>query len=121
MATTFYFANTVTAPVSPTVQAAWNVSTGNTYRMMYPSKSKYPLSSGATITSAAAGAVSPRKVLIQTYMTKPLAAQTILSGSTISMQMRFFYSNSSGNTAQAFVYVRVCDESGANITTGITA
>jgi hypothetical protein len=115
--TVLFFAGTVTAPVSPTVNAAWNVTTGNTYKMMYPSKTTYCLvAAGSTPTSGASGAASPRQILIQTYMTQPLQAQTVNSGATFYLQMRFNLSTTAGVAGQAKIFLRTCDESGLNIT-----
>lgn len=115
MATRFYIDRLITAPVSPTIQAAWTVTSGNTYTMMYPSKSAYcVIAAAATITSGQAGAVAPQKMIAGTIISQPLIAQTILSGSTISMQIRGA-KNASTPTCSLIMYVRYCNEDGSNI------
>lgn len=113
--TRFYLDRLITAPCSPTLQAAWNVTTGNTYSMMYPSKSKYSLvASPLAKVSGASGAVAPRKMLISTYVSQPLLAQTILTGTVISMQIKCGKNNTL-QTESLIVYVRYCNVDGSNV------
>lgn len=117
MATRLYLHSQVTAASSPTVQAGWNVTTGNLYKMLYPGKTLYASGTAVnTITSAQVGAAAPRKVLIQTYLTQPLPAQTINSASTISGQIKCALNSTTSTTGQLFVYIRLCNEDGTNIT-----
>lgn len=115
--TRFYIYNTITAPISPTVQAAWNVTTGNVYRMMYANsnKTKFPITAAVVVhTSGASGAAAPRKMLSATYISLPLIAQTVNSGSTISSQIRC-QKNGSAQTEPMIIYFRLCNEDGTNV------
>lgn len=113
--TRFYFDRLLTAPISPTVNAAWNITSTNTYTMIFPSKSQFSLlTTGVSITSGASGAASPKTLLSGTLISQPLVAQTIASGSTISMQMRLA-KNGSTQVTNGLVYIRYCNEDGTNI------
>lgn len=113
--TRFYLGATVAAPVTPTVNAAWNVTSGALFRMMYPSKSRYwNVSSQAAYASGQAGAVAPRKMLTQVYLSQPLKPQTISSGSTISIQIRC-QKNNSAPTCNLIAYFRICNEDGSSV------
>ncbi len=116
--TRFYIFRGFATAVSPTVNAAWNVTTGNTFAMCFPSKSGQAVTlNNASVTSGQSGAASPRKMLLSTFISQPLIAQTISSGSTISAQFRANSSSTaSGNTTQLTLYFRYCDENGTNIT-----
>src|SRR5438045_391722 len=115
MATRFYSYRLQTAPISPTVNGAWTKTSGNTYTMMYPSKSAYCLIAAAgSLTSQTSSTTSPQKLIAATFISQPLIAQTILSGSTISMQIRISKS-STASTGLIIVYFRWCNEDGTNI------
>lgn len=115
MATRFYICNAITAPVSHTFQAAWNVTTGAARRMMYPGKTLYAaVSNSANVASGASGAVAARKMLTVAFQSQPLIAQTINSGSTIGMQFRCT-KNETPPTCSLIAYVRLCNEDGTNL------
>lgn len=115
MATRFYFDNAITAPVSHTFQAAWNVTTGAVRRMMYPGKTLYAaVSATVNVASGASGAVAARKMLTVAFLSQPLIAQTINSGSTIGIQFRCT-KNETPPTCSLIAYVRLCDEDGTNL------
>jgi hypothetical protein len=106
--TIFYLDRLTTAPISPTVNAAWGITTANTYVMMYPGKTLYARSvANATITSDQIGAAAVKKGLIQTYISQPLIAQTLSSGGTISMQIKGNMSSTSSRTGQLYMYARL--------------
>lgn len=108
-----YFFRLITMPYSPTVNAGWNTTSGNTYVLTMPNKNYGIIQASGLITSGASGATGPRKMLSQTYITQPLQAQTLLSGSTISMQIRMNANGTSGVTTHTgFIYARVMNENG---------
>lgn len=115
MATRFYLNNLKTAPISPSINAGWTVTSGNTYRMLYPSLTQFSVNAGSVvITSGSSGTTPPQKMICTTMISQPLIAQTINSGSTISMQIKA--SKSAGvPIGLLFVYFRWCDDDGTNI------
>jgi hypothetical protein len=114
--TRFYFDRSVTAPITFTPNAAWNTTAVNTFVMMYESKTFFAQNiSNATITSDQVGAAAPRKSLMQTYISRPMNAQTILSGVTFSLQMRITIASTASTTGQGQIYVRLCNEDGTNL------
>jgi hypothetical protein len=111
--TTVYLYRTITLPYSPTVNAGWNTTSGNTYVLMMPNKNYGILVASGTITSGASGGAGPKKMLSQTWMTQPLQAQTLASASTISIQIRMNANGTSGVTTHTgFIYARVMNEDG---------
>jgi hypothetical protein len=113
--TLLYSDRSVTAPVSPTVNAAWTVTSGNTYTMLLNSKSAYcVITSAANFVSGASTTTAPQKMLAATFISQPLIAQTINSGSTVSAQFRAL-KNASAGTGQLTFYVRYCNEDGTNV------
>jgi hypothetical protein len=111
-----YPARTVTAPITFTPNAAWNTTAVNTFVMMYESKTFFAQNvTNATITSDQVGAAAPRKSLMQTYVSRPMVAQTIPNGTTFSLQMRIAISSTSSTTGQGQIYVRLCNEDGTNV------
>lgn len=114
--TRFYFDRLITAPISPTINAAWTVTATGVYDMMYPSKTKFWVNTTtATLQSNQAGATPPAKMIIATLISQPLLAQTIATSSTISMQILCFKGTSLVTTA-LIMYVRLCNQDGTNIT-----
>jgi hypothetical protein len=112
MATRLYLFRLVTMPYSPTVNAGWNITTGNTYVLMMPNRNYGITQTIATPTSGASGA-APKKLLCQTYISQPLQAQTLSSGSTISIQIRMNANGTGGVTTHTgFMYARVINENG---------
>lgn len=87
---------------TPAFNAGWNVTSGaarfvlDTYRDATTIASK---------TSGQTGAASPRKMLVDQFITPPLAAQTI--NGTLDGQIRENQSSVSSTTMQGFVYVRL--------------
>ncbi len=110
MATRLYFDRLVTSAYAPTVNAAWNVTTGNAYTALL--FGKVFTASAATLTSGVTGAASTRELLIQTWISPVLAGQTILSGSTISAQVRTSISSTSLRSGAGKVYIRLMNEDG---------
>lgn len=114
--TRIYFNRNVTAPISPTINAAWTVTSGNLYYMCFPNgKTQFTnRSTNLTVTTGASGTTPPQKMIGLTFISQPLAAQTISTGTVISFQMRASRSSSIGMAL--ILYVRVCDADGTNIT-----
>lgn len=107
--TKFYLNLGVVCPIQPTRNAAWNVFSGNTFNMTKPVKD------GSTIASTQSGntgAAAVRKILIKTFISEPLAAQTISSGSTVSGQIRGNMSSVSSRTGQGWMYFRIINPDG---------
>lgn len=114
--TRFYFDRITVAPISPTINAAWTITTGNTFHMLFPSKSAFPLNSlVGTFVSATSTTTSPQKMICATFISTPLTAQTISNGTVFSMQMKGSKS-SSLSTGLLTIYVRLCDAAGTTIT-----
>lgn len=107
--TRLYLNLNTAAAVSPTFNASWNVTSGAS---RYQLEIKKDGSTIASKTSGAAAVAAVRKLLIDQFVTRPLKAQTIASGSTLAMQARFNQSSTSSTTGQGFVYIRVCNSSG---------
>lgn len=115
MATRFYLERLTTPAVSPAIQAAWTVTPGAGFFMMFPSKTAYCKNTATgNQTSGSSGTTAPKKMICASYISQPLIAQTIASGSTISMQIRASKS-ATASTGLLFVYFRWCDENGTNI------
>lgn len=111
--TTLYFFRTVAiTSYNPTANAGWTVTTGNSWATMMPNKTYGVSVVNAAITSAVTGAAAARKLIIATYISQPLIAQTINSGSTISGQWRTNMSSTSSRTGQGWIYVRLLNEDG---------
>ncbi len=116
-AQTRFIQSNITAPFSPTVNAGWTQAGGNTYKMMYPGKNTFSYIQGVgNVSSAAIGFAAPAKGIIMTFISQPLQAQTLASGSTFSGQLRCAISTTSGTTGQLFAYVRKCNEDGTTLT-----
>lgn len=114
--TRFYFDRLTVAPISPTINAAWTITTGNTFHVIFPSKSLFPINTGnGTLVSATSTTTSPQKMICATFISTPLTAQTISNGTVFSMQMRGSKS-SSLSTGLLTIYVRLCDAAGTTIT-----
>jgi hypothetical protein len=113
MATRLYLYRTVTMPYSPAVNAGWTNSTGNGYVLMMPNKNYGLTVVSAAVTSGTSGAAAPKKLLSQVYISQPLIAQTINSGSTINVQIRINGNTTSGVTSHVgFMYARVINADG---------
>jgi hypothetical protein len=111
-----YFDRSVTAPITFTPNAAWNVTAVNVFTMMYESRTFFAQNiSNASITTDQVGAAAPRKCLAFTGVSRPMVAQTIPSGTTFSLQMRSSIVSTSSTTGQVQIYVRVCNEDGTNL------
>lgn len=107
--TKLYLNMGVACPIANTLNANWNVTGGNAYLMMKPVKD---LSTVASFTSNNTGAAAVRKLIIRTFTTEPLAAQTIASGSTISGQIRGNMSSVTSRSGQGWIYMRVLNQDG---------
>lgn len=103
-----------TSPVSPAVKSDWNVTSPNIFVRLWPTKFSGVNTSNVNATSGASGVASPRKMLIGSWISPPLVAQTIASGSTITGQMKL--SRNGTFTVVGIIYIRLCDEDGTNIT-----
>jgi len=114
-AQTRYYLNTgTTSPVSPAANAGWNVTTGAIRYQMSEVKDGSTL---ANNTSAAVGAVAVRKVLIDQWVSLPLAAQTITG--TLTGQIRYDISSTTSTTGQGFCYLRIISNDGTSIVTEV--
>ncbi len=106
MATRFYLTQ-VTSLFTPTVNAAWNVTTGNVVDVLLP----YQLQeSGTNLTSGATGAAAVRKILIRQFVSQPLEAQTI--NGTVSGQGFIRMSSVTARTGEGFIYFRIINKDG---------
>lgn len=92
---------------APTVNAAWNVTTGNTVNVLMPYVDN---ASAITITSGATGAAAVRKILLAQYVSPPLIAQTI--NGTCTGQIRMGMSSVTSRTGEGFVYLRILNNDG---------
>lgn len=100
--TTLYLNTGVTSPITPAVNVAWNVTTGNTQKMMKPVKDGSTI---ASITSANTGAAAVRKVILAQWISEPLTAQTV--NGTLTGQIRYNMSSVTSRTGNGFVYLRI--------------
>ncbi len=122
MATRFYLTQRV--PIyTPTVNAGWNVTTGNAVWMMI----RYINGDAATQpASGVTGAAAVRKLLIRQFVSQPLLPQTM--NGTVTGQIRMSMSSVVSRTGQGFVYFRILNgdgtvssEVGTLTTTDLTA
>lgn len=93
---------------APTVNAAWNVTSGNVFKMWEPTKD------GSTITSTTSGntgAAAVRNLLIKSFISYPLAAQTF-SSQSLSAQIRENMSSTSSRTGEMRIYFRLLHADG---------
>lgn len=97
----------VTTAIPPAFNAGWNVTTGASRFMMKPVKDNSTI---ASRTSSQVGAVAPRKVLIDQWISEPLETQTITG--TMTGQIRINYNVATSTTGQLFVYLRVLNTNG---------
>lgn len=109
--TRFYLFRTITSPFSPTVNGGWTVTSPNPYSVMMPNKA-YGVAVASASNTSTTGGVSPRKIINITYISQPLIAQTISSGSIISGQWRTFMSNVASQSGQGWVYIRLLNQDG---------
>lgn len=113
--TTLYPCRLVTAPISPTINAGWTITSTTNFYMLYPSKSTPSLvASAANSTSGNSTTTSPQKMICASLISPAMNAQTVNSGATFSAQFRVL-KNASASTGHAFFYVRLCNEDGTNI------
>lgn len=110
---TFYLNTGTTCPIVPGVNAAWNVTTGNTQKMMNPTKDASTI---ASITSGLTGAAAVRKIILSQWISQPLAAQTM--NGTLTGQVRFNMSSISSRTGEGFVYFSVLSAAGVRTEVG---
>lgn len=105
--TTLYLNTGVASPYTPAVNAAWNVTTGNTRLMMKPVKDGSTI---ATVQSGNTGAAAVRKILIRQWISEPLAAQTL--NGTMTGQILGRISSTSSRSGQGWIYLRLIDADG---------
>ncbi len=107
--TRFYLNTNTAAPVSPAYNAGWNVTSGVSQYLMHVVKDGSTLT---TVTSGASGAASPRKCLINQWISDPLAAQTLTG--TFTGQAQFNISSTSGgSTGLGYLYLRIVNSDGS--------
>ncbi len=85
MPTRFYLSSTAVPDITPGAGTGWTVTTS------FDSRKATIVKDGSAMTSktsGAAGGVAPRSILNRQYISDPLAAQTILSGTTVNTQVR---------------------------------
>jgi len=112
---TRYYLNTgTTSPVAPAANAGWNVTTGAIQYRMSEVKDGSTLANNV---SASVGAAAVRKVLIDQWVSDPLAAQTITG--TLTGQIRYDISSVTSTTGQGFAYLRIISNDGTSIVTEV--
>ena len=113
MATRFYAPSTGTAPVSPSVAAAWE-HTGDLVRFpFFPWKTASAMANAAFTDEGAHSANNSDTVLCQ-YVSEPIVAQT-LAAQTIKIQFRGSETNALNNISLTWL-VKVVSNDGTSVT-----
>jgi len=109
--TTFYLNTGTPSSVTPTISTNWNVSTGYSSFLMSPAKDA---STTTNVATASPGGAFPKKVLLDQWVSDPLAAQTIAAGTTLTGQSMFKVSNTTGGTTgMGSIYLRIINTNGS--------
>src|SRR5436190_17027114 len=106
--TKFYLNLNTASPLTPAYNAGWTVTTGATRYLMSTVKDASTITSKTT---ASVTGVGTGKVLLDQWVSEPLAAQTIAAG-TFTGQIRFNISSVTNTTGQGFVYIRIINTNG---------
>lgn len=104
-----YLGISTTSPLPSVTSSTWEVTTNATRLMLYDYKDNSAITS---VQSANTGAASVRDLLIRSFVTVPLAAQTLASGVIISGQIRGSISSTSSRSGRGKILVRVLNADG---------
>lgn len=106
-AQTRFYLTQVASSLSPAVNAAWNVTTGNAIWNMSRFSDR---NTNITIASGNTGAAAVRKILIRQFVSFPLATQTL--NGTLTGQIRFSISSVASRSGEGFCYFRIINKDG---------
>jgi hypothetical protein len=106
--TKFYLNLNTAAALTPNYNAGWTVTTGATRYAMNTTKDASTITSKTT---TAVSGIGTGKVLLDQWISDPLAAQTITG--TFTGQVRFSISSATSTTGTGFIYLRIINADGS--------